>query len=171
MLYEDHLKFNLFCLLLEVHLHFFFFPFLFSRFFDCLFFFSPNVITANDCYNQRVFALFLYSASYWIVSTYFSKLAHPRLLSFLVTKSLSISFLGCKHVCILFNFIVLWSVCLFAWILLLFIPRRFNDILQKWLSWYLYFDYISAAEFILEKVFIFLRYFWVSFCFSVLFAG
>ena len=32
--------------------------------------------------------------------------------SFLDTHSMSISFLGCKTLCIIINFIVLWSICL-----------------------------------------------------------
>ena len=90
----------------------FFFLFLFPSLCCCLVcFFVVSAVTGR-CNLAFVALLMLSSCSYIDVSTLSSMRANPFLPSFLDTYCLSISFLWCTALCIVINFLVLWSIFL-----------------------------------------------------------
>ena len=99
---------NLVILSLEISIQLVFFPFLFFRFY-CCFFYSYIVIAITGYF---VSSFLMFSARPCDkISRQSSMLTSSLLPTFLDTNSLFISSLGCRALCLVINFLVLWFIC------------------------------------------------------------
>ena len=96
----------------------------------------------------------------------------PLLPSFLDKYSLSMSFLGCKTLCIVFNFLVLWSICSSVvrlkdglWGLLGSILRVVPIILKEDRSGFISLVWFQLQSLVSESFLIRLRYLFIIFSF------
>ena len=104
--------------------------------------------------NQFLFALFyvVFKSSYWGIEAIFNA-GESFPPSFLDTYSLSISSMGCKALCIVLYFLILWSICLnSSFFHLRMVPSILQGVQPRYLSLWCDFCYIV--------------WFWIVFSFS-----